>query len=252
VLTLGVDLATEPRKTAACLISWPDDPGQRPQVDLLRTNVTDDDILALADGATVVAIDAPFGWPRAWAAAVGAHRPGAAFAAEGSPASLTRRATDAWVAQTLGIYPLSVAANLIGATAIRCARLVRRLGRHVDTGVRPQPPFISEVYPAAALIRWGLSHRLYKGRQLRASRELLVAELVRAGLPVALSEGDRHSVESSDDALDALICALVARAIALGLTDDIPESLRTSGANEGWIRVPSPHASLLAIADTRA
>jgi len=251
VLTLGIDLSTEPRGTAACLIEWPEVVGKVPTIALVRTGVTDDDVLALASGVEVVAIDAPFGWPREWAAAVAAHRPGQSFFAAGLPSVLTRRAADGWIASNVGIYPLAVAANLIGATAIRCARLVHRLGVAVDTGRVDARPFVSEVYPAAALKRWGLSYRLYKGRALAVDRSALIDSLVQAGLPVALQAETRRVIEASDDALDGLLCSLVARAVAIGLTDDAPEALLAVTATEGWIRVPRAGSSLRSLGGPR-
>lgn len=245
--TLGIDLATVARKTAACAIEWPDTPDAAPRILYIRTTVTDDDVMTMGADADVVAIDAPFGWPRPWAEAVGHHVPGGAFTATGSPAVLTRRATDAWIAEHLKIYPLAVAANLIGATAIRCARLTHALAMPVDVGRLGGFPIVCEVYPAAALLRWGLSYRLYKGRKLADARRLLTDALVAAGLPVFLSDHDRRTVESSDDALDALICSLVARAIGRGLTDDVPNALSEAAAAEGWIRVPSQGVSLASI-----
>ena len=245
--TLGIDLATVVRKTAVCRIDWADS-GARPAVSLLKVGVGDDDIVTMAADADVVAIDAPFGWPRPWAAAIGKHSPGRPFDADGSPALLTRRATDVWIAEHVGIYPLAVAANLIGATAIRCARLIQLLDLPVDVGVAVTLPVLSEVYPAAALRRWGLSYQLYKGKPLIEARRRLIAELVSAGLPAQLSTEYSTLVESSDDALDALICSLVARAIGLGLTDDAPESLLVAAAGEGWIRVPKAGAALASLA----
>lgn len=247
MLTLGVDLATVPRRTAVCVIEWPETPGRPATIELIRADVTDDDILSLATDADVVGIDAPFGWPRAWAESVGRHKPGESFMATGPPASITRRATDTWVAENVGIYPLSVAANLIGATAIRCARLLHRLEMPIDTGIFRDPPVVVEVYPAAALRRWGLSHRRYKGRQLASARKVLIDALVTTGLPVQMSDEARVVVESSDDALDALLCSLIARAVSLGLTDDVPDSLRRSSLAEGWIRVPSVRVPLTAL-----
>jgi len=43
----------------------------------------------------------------------------------------------------------------------------------------------------------------------------------------------------SDDAFDAVIAALIARAHALGGTHDVPPTLREQAAREGWIALPS-------------
>jgi hypothetical protein len=205
---------------------------------------TDETVLRVADGAYHIGIDAPFGWPKSWSRAVAAHRPGDPFGADGTPAELTRRYTDEWIASNIGIRPLPVAANLIGATAIRCARLVAALGGPIDTGGDVQPGSVSEVYPAAALKRWGQSFTLYKGRQWREARLALVGALIEAGLPVALTSVQRAELEANDDALDALIASLVARAVVLGLTDDCPPEAREACRIEGWIRVPEAGTSL--------
>ncbi len=241
--TISVDLSTDPKRTGLCLLAWSG--GGRPAriVDLVA-GATDENVVSIAQGADHIGIDAPFGWPKPWAAAVAAHRPGDPFAADGSPAKLTRRYTDEWIASSVGIRPLPVAANLIGATAIRCARLLAAFGMPVDAGEAVQPGSVSEVYPAAALKRWGQSFTLYKGRQWREARLALVAAVIEAGLPVALTPTQRAALEANDDALDALIASLVARAVALGLTDDCPLEARESCRSEGWIRVPAAATSL--------
>jgi len=250
--TLGIDLATDPRRTAACLIDWSSGLGSDPVVVSMEVGVTDDRAVQLASRAEFVGIDAPFGWPRTWAAAVAKHQPGAAFEAEGTPAVLTRRATDVWITQETGIFPLSVAANLIGATAIRCARLVHAIGQPIDLGLPAKAPLTSEVYPTAALVRWGFKHQLYKGKAFSPARKDLIRSIVDGGLPILLADEDHRLLEASDDALDSLLASLVARAIALGLTDDAPAGLRSAAAAEGWIRVPRSGSSLRMLAQDYA
>lgn len=241
--TLGVDLSTDPKRTALCLLEWSGDGSPARLTDLV-VGVSDETVLRTAESAEHIGIDAPFGWPRSWATAVAAHQPGDPFAADGSPAELTRRYTDEWIAANVGIQPLAVAANLIGATAIRCARLVAALRRPVDTGEEVPAGSVSEVYPAAALKRWGQEFTLYKGRRWREARLALVAALIEAGLPVALTSAQRAALEANDDALDALIASLVARAVGLALTDDCPPEATESCRSEGWIRVPAASTSL--------
>lgn len=214
----------------------------------MEVGVADPRAVELATQADFLGIDAPFGWPRTWAAAVATHRPGAAFEAEGSPAVLTRRATDVWVAQATNVYPLSVAANLIGATAIRCARLIHAIGQPIDVGLPAQAPLTSEVYPAAALVRWGFKHQLYKGKAFTPARQDLIRSILAGGLPMHFADRDHRLLEASDDAVDSLLASLVARAVALGLTDDAPVELRSAAAAEGWIRVPSSGSSLRMLA----
>lgn len=240
--TLGVDLSTNPRLTALCVIDWSDTGPGRVQV--LQVGASDDDIHRFAQSAGQIGIDAPFGWPRPWAAAVTVHRPGNPFGAEGTSAELTMRYTDKWITANVGIRPLPVAANLIGATAIRCARVVAALGRTVDTGEPGPTGSVSEVYPAAALKRWKQSWSLYKGKRYGEARVALIAALEKAGLPVQLAAPDRELLAASDDALDALVASLVARAIVTGLTDNCPPDAAEVARQEGWIRVPAVGTSL--------
>lgn len=240
--TLGIDLSTNPKLTALCLLDWSNiGPAQ---IGALQVGASNEEIYRLAVGVGQIGIDAPFGWPRPWAAAVAEHRPGTSFGAEGTSAELTLRYTDKWITANVGIRPLPVAANLIGATAIRCARVVGATGRPVDTGEPGPTGSVSEVYPAAALKRWGQSWSLYKGKRYREARVALVAALEEAGLPVQLTAPDRGVLAASDDALDALVASLVARAIAISLTDDCPADAAELARQEGWIRVPAVGTSL--------
>ncbi len=43
----------------------------------------------------------------------------------------------------------------------------------------------------------------------------------------------------SDDAFDAVIAALIARAHAIGGTHEVPPTLREQADREGWIALPS-------------
>ena len=245
---LGIDLAAGAKKTYACVL---DTQGGRLRGELFA-GCDDARLLGLADGRDKIAIDAPFGWPRAFVDALVAHRGFEAWPApdDGPPetfrAGLSFRATDRVVMQTR--RPLSVSTDKLGVTAMRCAHLLHRwsrLGHDVDRTGRGR--FV-EVYPAGALVRWGLTASGYKsdGAVLRA---LLAA--VTEAVPLDLPEADRALCSSVDDAFDALIAALVARAALLGLTDPPPPAVREQAAEEGWIHLPL-RASLPYLARPRA
>ena len=74
MVTLGVDLASQAKRTAVCLIRWD---GESADVDCLRTDVTDSDLLELfgrpSQGPDKIAIDAPFGWPENFVRAIHAY-----------------------------------------------------------------------------------------------------------------------------------------------------------------------------------
>jgi hypothetical protein len=105
---------------------------------------------------------------------------------------------------------------------------------------------VIEVYPAAALKCWGLPHRKYKGSPNVAALDALVGALHRAA-PWLEWNGCDALCRTSDDAFDAVICALVARAAA---RDNVllpsPQEL-PAAQTEGWIALPS--GSLVGLID---
>jgi hypothetical protein len=97
---------------------------------------------------------------------------------------------------------------------------------------------VAETYPAAALRGWGFAHVGYKGADKQATRVGIVDAVV--AMP-----GLRMSVElaglcrTSDHALDAVLCALIARAVLVDQIHWPTTPLQAERAKtEGWIAVP--------------
>ncbi len=261
-LTMGVDLASQPEKTAVCILRW----GAGPPVLVALCRGRAEDGTALHTkwlsttgygirgdyGApiTKIGIDAPFGWPEPFLDAVAAYRTGPSWPTGLDNAlDLCRlRETDRAVHRRAGKWPLSVSSDKIAVPAMRCATLLTDIAAHAgpDAVSRDGTNLCCEVYPDPALRRWtdhapeGLAHReSYKGSAASDKRVALLAAL-RAQLP--FEDGDHllDRVALEDDYLDALICALVARAAELGLTYP-PEAgtERERAQLEGWIHLPS-------------
>lgn len=235
--TVGIDLAAKAKKTAACKIEWHEGIAR---VVSLESGLGDSTLLDLIAGADKVGIDAPFGWPDEFVDAVAGHRglrqwPGAGHAdADDFRRTLSFRETDRSV---MGVRrPLSVSTDKIGVTAMRCAGLLHKIG-DVD---RAGSGTVVEVYPAAALVRWGLQSCAYKGNRAEGALPSMLDALV-SGIPELDLAG--HEPLKSDDLFDALICALVARAAAVGLTDLPPAGSLDRARREGWIHLP--HADSL-------
>lgn len=234
-LTVGVDLSSRPERTAACVISWD---GVRPSLELLGPPLDDDALIGLChrSGVVKVAIDAPFGWPDAFVAAVVGWSADGVWSCE-ADARPVYRATDEHVRDTVGLVPLAVTADRIAHAAFRCAEILSQLapGGPDRTG----GGLVAEVYPAAALKRWGLPYRGYKDKtaQSAAIRETIVDGLSRRWPRLSLA-GARASLVANDHLLDALICAVLAGAIVEGETEPIPPELRDGGGREGWIHLP--------------
>ncbi|MFS0884849.1 DUF429 domain-containing protein [Aeromicrobium sp. 179-A 4D2 NHS] len=238
--TIGIDLAAEPRKTAAVRLAWHDGKAGA-TVESVEVGLDDRALLAhLRTGVTKVGIDCPFGWPRTFVDLVSGHAAGAHdFAPDPEPGwrrDYYLRRTDRYVAREHGVTPLSVAADRIAHPAIRLAYLFGELGR---TGERPAldgSGRLAEVYPGVALRRWGLERRGYKkDPDLRGD---LLANL-RETVSLKIEADDERALAESDDAFDALVCALVARAIVRAGTEPVPEDEREAAREEGWIHVPN-------------
>lgn len=261
MITGGVDMAADPKRTALCSIDW-----VTGEIRLSDGPVDDDAIVALAHRAVMSGWDVPLGWPDAFVAAISEHHGGPPLAGpDASPTGqpdlrrpdhghrvperfpagpdarrfLRYRLTDRRFAEN-GRWPLSVSTDLIGVPALRAAALQQRLSggdllvdRSGTSGV------IAETYPAGTLAAWGWPSRGYKGAAGRGIRADLVDRLVASLTSLVFTEGVQQAMVASDDRLDAFVCALVARAVSHGRgtpppTDDLPVARR-----EGWIHIAS-------------
>src|ERR1700722_2119287 len=161
---VGVDLAAEQVRTAVAVIRWD---GSKAVVEDLRVGADDEAVLAALTMTDKAGIDAPFGWPDAFAVFLAAHQAGDVPVPDGLTGQQWRRQlawrhTDETVRAATGIIPLSVAADRIGHAAMRCAGLLAKLGEAGRPVGRDGSGMVTEVYPAASLKRWGLPWRGYK------------------------------------------------------------------------------------------
>lgn len=244
MITAGIDLAAHPERTAACTVRWRH--GRALVLELVPDGVDDGQISRVIDGAGRTGIDVPLGWPDGFIAAVSAHHAASGWAG-GELAQLRMRATDEWVHRRTGRWPLSVSTDRIGVPALRAARVLAGIPEVADrSGNGP----VVEVYPAAALSVWGFASRRYKRVAGAAARRALVTAFrARTESWLELTGRDWEACIASDDAFDALVAALVARAAACGLTEPCPADLQLVASREGWIMVPVDE-SLARLADT--
>ncbi|SIR77089.1 DUF429 domain-containing protein [Williamsia sterculiae] len=240
VLTAGVDLAAAPDKTAVVLIAWHDD--GTATVEELVTPADDDAVLRVVGHADRCGIDAPIGWPSAFVDFVTRHRrhrtpAGLRLDDRANRRSLAYRITDEQIRLRTGLIPLSVSADRIAHVAFRSAGLLAELeirGFHTDR----VDGFAVEAYPAAALHTWGLTSRGYKGADKADARSALIDDLTTRAPWLRLGD-HRAACLHSDDAADAVITAMIARAVALGLTSWPDDELAETARVEGWIHVPT-------------
>lgn len=246
--TVGVDLSSSSKRTAVVAVEWGKD---RAVVGEPALGLGDGDLVQRLASAGWVGIDAPFGWPAGMARSVHEYSVSGRWLGEGKDEFRFRR-TDRFVRDVISeetgrkLSPLSVSSDRIALTARRTAVLrehaYERSGVRFDLAGGDQ---VVEVYPAGALVVWGLDRGGYKSSrrvdrreaECRAREVLLGAIESRVGW-LSWAEGSREVCVENDDALDAVLAALVARAAALGLTVLPPPEDMESAHSEGWIHLP--------------
>lgn len=239
---IGIDAATQARNVG---LARSVAAGSRIEVEEALTPSSNaeavDTVAHWCDGPTLLAIDAPLGWPSAMGRALASHRAGDAI--EAPAHDVFRRLTDDRVHEIFRKRPLDVGSNLIARTAHAALALLagvrERTGEAIPLAWSPDEPArvrAIEVYPAATLRARGLSDGGYKGkgRTETATREALLdtlADEVRCG------GGVRESAAATDHVLDAILCGLAGADFLAdrGIRPDDDE--RERARHEGWIWV---------------
>jgi hypothetical protein len=246
VITTGVDLAAQPARTAVAVIDWR---AARARVTHLQVGVDDAAIVSLAEGSARVGVDCAFGWPDEFVAYVAANQRGEAPHPDhrglAGRRRLAYRETDRAVQQLTGRLPLSVSTDRLGLTAMRCADLLSAFAAAGDTIDRSgETGRMVEVYPAAALRLWGVDVAGYKTDP--AARVRAASNVAAATTRLDLEAEQERLVAASDDALDAVVAAVIARAHAVGAVHPMPASERDRARREGWIALPKGPLAALA------
>ncbi|AUI50990.1 DUF429 domain-containing protein [Arthrobacter crystallopoietes] len=248
--TLGIDLAADPKKTAAAVLDWTPDAARLTHLSL---GVTDEDIVALFAGADATGIDCPVGWPQALRPFLSGHlnRDADAVLQHDGIAGrrlLAYRDCDRFVTSITGLIPLSVSADRLAHPAMRCAVIQAKIAK--EHGYQPLDGSgrLMEVYPAASLKLWHIEARKYKGKGTPESevRHLILNQLEDMAPWLKLGP-HRDALVASDDLLDSLIASLTTRATRIGATLQPGDEHLEAARQEGWIHLPSgPLADLLA------
>ncbi len=235
--TVGVDLAAQDKKTGLAVLAWR---RGAVMVEHVQVRVGDDEIRRRCIDSAMLGLDCPLGWPAPFTDLLLAQRRGDVDPLVGrnidARRALAFRRTDFHVHRQTGRWPLSVSADLIGYPAMRAAGLL------ADWELSGKPlhrsgidSTVAEVYPAAALSRWGLISRGYKSEsEVRAA---LIDKLL-AGAPWLDLTAAADLCRESDDALDAVLAALVAGAVLLGRTAGPEAEDLALAQEEGWIHLP--------------
>ena len=227
MITLGIDLSSQPTNTAVCRIKWTDDGtaiASKPEGRC--DDLTLDKHISEAD---VVGIDAPFGWPMAFAASVGSWT--AQIWTVDLRDRMRFRTTDIATHQRTSLWPLSVSSDRIALPAMRAMALLERHGVTDKSG----DGRFYEVYPAGSLACWNLPRRGYKRGPEALGKRKQILEGIRRRFPEMTIPSNYCD---NDHALDSLLAAITARMAKLGSTI-VPDAPQLVAARvEGWIHLP--------------
>lgn len=188
----------------------------------------------------MIGIDSPFGWPAPFVKYVSDHSDGGVDVQGSDGATwrkaLANRTTDGWIREKTKLNPLSVSADRIGHVAFRCAHLLSQIARaDIEVDRAGVTGHVVEVYPAAALKVWGYLEKGYKGPDGRPVLRAMAERFLKDCGWLILGDDDQMLCLTNDDAFDALIADLVARAQIAGLVEPLDASQIAVGRMEGWI-----------------
>lgn len=251
----GLDLAARDEATGLAELTETADGAVR--IETALRGVCDDAAIAAIRRADKTGVDVPVGWPAPFVARIRQHHaagaagegpdgsggteaPGAELDGLAWRRSLTLRTTDLHVAERIRLRPLSVAADLIAHPALRWTLLDERLRAEGIDCARDGSGRIAEVYPAGALKMWGLPSRGYKAsaKERGAAVRGQIITALQQRFPVLEWNGAEEAAQASDDVLDAIIAALMAREVTAGRTEPPPPSASRLVLTEGWIHLP--------------
>ncbi len=236
---IGLDCATQPKKVGLARGSFADD---RLTVHEIHACSRHDALVATIAGwirePTLLAIDAPLGWPRPLVQALAQHRAGAPLELPAAQDAFSRM-TDRVVWERNGYKPLDVGADRIARTAEATLRLMQE--------VRSQGPWdiplawapgdakvaMIEVYPAATLQARDLVPRGYKGdKREHVQRRAELLDGVRSELKLEIADA---ALLSTDHALDAVLCLIAGADFLRGEVVQPAADELELARREGWI-----------------
>jgi hypothetical protein len=193
-----------------------------------------------SEGTTLLALDAPLGWPLPLSNILSRHEAGQLIHIK--PDLLFRRRTDLIVEEILGKRPLEVGADRIARTAHSALELLSKIGEIEDRQIplvwkhNQLPPLSAiEVYPSATLRTRSVKSEGYKGKD-RVNARSSILEQIQNELDITT---DKSVIVSDDNMFDAVICALAAFDFMNGECL-IPVDMELA-RKEGWIWFRSPN-----------
>ena len=191
---------------------------------------------------TLLALDAPLGWPATMSQKLASHKAGNPLGLEDNNRMFLRE-TD-FVIWGEFKKPLEVGASLIARTATSALELLENLrkSQNLDIPLAWEMDDISEtcaieVYPAATLAARGIVLSGYRKGEAGETRRLQIIENLNRSYELEVQNSQIAQAANSPDSLDAVVCVLAGADFLRGKCIPIPDKLRDSARKEGWIWV---------------
>ena len=244
ITIIGVDCATKPDKTGLALGEIDDGRlsirevergnGHRTPVTILREWLMD-----ARDHSTLLALDAPLGWPVAMGTTLRCHQAGGAV--DVNPDDMFKRITDRCV-KADGKNPLEVGASFIARTAHSALSLLGCLRGATNEEIPLKwclSPWTGiqaiEVYPALTLRALGIEGNGYKSDRAARARTGCASIVEELTAHIEFSSDQGKQMETSADLVDAVVCVQAGFDFLCGRCVNPPEDTMDTIRREGWI-----------------
>lgn len=194
---------------------------------------------------TLLAMDAPLGWPDGMREELYSHRAGRLISVEKD--KIFKRETDRFVKKKIGQTPLEVGADKIARTSHAALELLERIRKATIadiplnwTQVDVEGIQVIEVYPAVVLRTLCLDTKGYKGNKQREveKRKNLVHNLLKHTEledQVEFCQGVIDKMKENDNLLDSALCVMAGADFCWGKCFNPPETDKDIARREGWI-----------------
>lgn len=230
VFIAGVDLASQMANTGLAVLAAGN---VELRLEKLEVGVDDSAVIEAVVQSVKTGVDVPLGWPDGFVDLVSAHHAGHPQQHSDWRTDAVLRLTDRVLKENFGLRPLSVSTDRIAYPALRWSGIEAQLkSTGIDTA-RDGSGRICEVYPAGYLFQCGLQHRGYKG-----ASNAHVRQKILESLHLVMSREHAELCAADDNALDAVLAALAAHAMATGKAYGPCEEHRRTALREGWIWMP--------------
>ena len=244
---IGIDCATQPNKIGIALSKLENDHLIIQHVQRGNENASTIPEIAgllgkwMADSKpTLLALDAPLGWPVGIRRALRHHQAGHPVRVE--RCQMFHRVTDQFVEQKIGKRPLEVGADRIARTAHVALELLGCVRENTNKMIPlkwDSAPLTDvqaiEVYPAVTLLSLGIEAKKYKSTkkdEIPCARKSIIKKLKHH---IEFNQATEALMEKNDDLIDAVLCVLAGADFLNGKCYEPPENTKKIVLIEGWI-----------------